>query len=667
MKTTPTPLFSKFLAESVKNLFSSESNTYIGIGRSLAFGSGSSNVEEAFFSTNKINELYSNLVGIKKVAASDMQIVLARRDWAANLVYDQYDDAVELFSYDKYTDVGTCNANSNTVLTGTANIFASNVVVGNGTSFLLYVWPGDQISVNSAVKTVVSVTNNQHLLVNSNFANSNTGSQVILLANARTVVANSANLSSEFVAGNTIIIGSDTRQVVSVLSSKVLALNSALTYSNSNVSVQRLDNTFPQFANNFYVRNNRDQVFKCLDNNERANSTIEPTIDIDGQLPENAFILTADGYKWKYMYTIPTGLKQKFFTDIWMPVANDAAVVQASEDGRIDSIAVLWGGSGYLSGGNSNTAAIISITNTDGANSNLVARVVSGSVVAVNILDGGNNYTRGTVVVTDSTRLGNTVLSGTVNVSGTIVTGNASNSTHFTGNVYAKDLITVGGQTRNVVSVINNTSLTVNTGFAGTLNTAVASIQRSTAVFDIQFPPSGGHGSNPAKELGARTLMLSLELDGDENSTIPVSDGLNTFDFNQVSIIQNPLVANGAFTANAVNYRVSERVLVSDPGITNFIDDETVFVGQTLGAAKMVANVAHWDSQDNYLYINNITGSYSASELINGVTSGAVTTVLEIEGSQIKKYSGDLLYIGNRKNTTRNQSQIEQIKVVFTF
>lgn len=669
MKSRITPLFAKFIAEDVKTQFVEQSNVYLGIGRSLSFGSSSSNVDEVIFTTNKINELFSNLVGLKRVQQADMQVVLARRDWAANAIYDPYEDDVRLFSFDRFTNIGTANANANTILTGNANIAASNVVVGNGTSFLTFVFPGDQISINLATKTVVSVTNNDHLVVNSAFANTNTGSQIILIGNSRTIVGNSANFNTDLAVGNTILIGEEAKEVVALRSNKVISLNTSLTYSNSNVSLLRQDNTYPQYANNFYVRNTRDQVFKCLFNNSNALSTVEPTIDIDGQLPENAFISTGDGYKWKYMYTIPPGLKQKFFTDTWMPVANDAAVVAASEAGRIDIINVTWGGSGFLGGGNSNAAPILTITNTDGANSNLVARVSNGEITAVTILDGGNNYTRGTVTVIDTSRLGNTALGGTVNVNGTIVTANLANTSNqaFTGNVFKNDIIIVEGQTRNVVSVTNSTQIIVNSAFVGTINTAVALIQRSAAQFDIEFSPQGGHGHFPAEELGARSIMISSELNGNENDTIPVSDNLNTFDFNQISLIQNPTIANGAYTANLNSYRVSDKVFVSDPGITNFIDDETVFVGSSLSAATMVANVAHWNAEDNYLYINNITGRYSASELIRGVDSGAITTILEIEQSQIQKYTGDVLYISNRKNVTRNQSQIEQVKIILTF
>jgi len=126
--------------------------------------------------------------------------------------------------------IGTANANANTTLAGTANIAASNVAIGNGTSFTNYIFPGDQIAVNLAVKTVVSVTNNTHLIVNSAYANTNTGGSVVLVRNNKTVVANSADFSARTV-GDVIRINTDDREIVAIRSSKVISLNSGLTYS----------------------------------------------------------------------------------------------------------------------------------------------------------------------------------------------------------------------------------------------------------------------------------------------------------------------------------------------------------------------------------------------------------------------------------------------------
>jgi hypothetical protein len=666
MKSLLTPLFSNFLINDIKDHFINDANTFIFIGRSLDFGSNSANIPDIIWTTNERNQVYRNMVGAKKIQLADVQPVVSRVDWAVNTKYDSYEDNIELSSYIDYFNLGTANANANTVLAGSANIAGSNVLVGNGTSFLAYVFPGDLISVNSSIKSVVSVTNNDHLIVNSAFANVNTGASITKIANARIVIANSASFIGNVETGNVIVIGEDTREVIAILSNKVISLNANLTYSNSNVTISRKDNTFPFTANTFYVRNTRDQVFKCLFNNSYANSTIEPTIDIDGQLPENAFIQTADGYKWKYMYTIPPGLKQKFFTNKWMPVVSDPAVTAAATDGRIDIVNVLWGGSGHVQGGNSNTAAILSVTGTDGAGANLYAKVVNGSIESVTILNGGNNYTRGTVVVNDLDRLGTLQLAGTVNVSGAVVTGNASNLTYFVGNVKTNDIITVDGESRNVVTVVNSTYLTVNTAFSN-MNSQIAVVTRSNAVFDIQIGPHGGHGSDPVTELRAHSLMITVELNDTENDTIPISDSTNTFDFNQVGILQDPLVANGAFFANATNYRLSTRLLIADPGITNFRDDETVYLGSEIEVATAVANVAHWSPGDNYLYINNITGTFTAQQIIKGVTSGASVPILEIANSDIRTFSGDVIYAENRTNVVRKDNQIDQIKIVLSF
>lgn len=668
MKALISPFFGKFVAEDVKDHFSEHSNVYIGVGRSVDFGSSVTDVDPVVYSTIDINSIYRNLIGLKKIQSSDMQLVVPRRDWVSGTVYDQYEDHVNIFGYIDINNVGTANANANTTLAGTVSVAASNVVVGSGTSFTNYIFAGDQIAVNLAVKTVVSVTNNDHLIVSSNFANTNTGGSIVLVKNNKTVIANSADFSARTV-GDVIRINTDDREIVAIRSSKVIALNSALTYSNSNIAVYTVSNTYPFTANNFYVRNSRDQVFKCLFDNNDASSTVEPTIDIDGQLPESPFILTGDGYKWKYLYTIPAGLKQKFFNSKWMPVLRDQAVVAGSVDGAIDVIEVLWGGSGHVSGGNSNTARIISVTGTDGANANLMARVSNGVITSVTILAGGNNYTLGTVEVDDNDKLGTVTLPGSVNVSGAIITANLSENPYFLANVFTNDIVTVNSESRNVVTV-SATQLSLNASVNNSATRQTAVITRSDAEFNIQFSPHGGHGFDPFEELGCHTLMISTELIGNENSTIPVSQVAQLFDFNQVSIVQDPLYRfanNTTRYANTSNLRATTRLFVADPGVSNFVQDETVYVGSTIATATAVANVAHWDPGDNYLYINNITGTFAVQDAIKGESSGISIPIIEIANSEIKAFSGTLLYTENRKNVVRLDNQIDQIKIILSF
>jgi hypothetical protein len=58
---------------------------------------------------------------------------------------------------------------------------------------------------------------------------------------------------------------------------------------------------------NFYVINRDFDVYKCIDNVDGSPSTVEPT----GK-SLNIF-KTSDGYKWKYLYTVSTSDKLKFF------------------------------------------------------------------------------------------------------------------------------------------------------------------------------------------------------------------------------------------------------------------------------------------------------------------------------------------------------------------
>jgi hypothetical protein len=57
-------------------------------------------------------------------------------------------------------------------------------------------------------------------------------------------------------------------------------------------------------------------VYKCLDNNNNAISTYKPI----GTVVDP--VIMPDGYMWKYLYSIPIALRNKFLTDVYMPVVN---------------------------------------------------------------------------------------------------------------------------------------------------------------------------------------------------------------------------------------------------------------------------------------------------------------------------------------------------------
>jgi hypothetical protein len=104
-----------------------------------------------------------------------------------------------------------------------------------------------------------------------------------------------------------------------------------------------------RYVHKFFVKNRFDQVFKCLWNNNDAESIDEPYF-APGQLSENFIYTGSDGYKWIYIYSITGDIKQKFLDTYWMPVL---------------------------------------LANTAGYGSNTVN---SGNVPIVGVFDGGNNY-----------------------------------------------------------------------------------------------------------------------------------------------------------------------------------------------------------------------------------------------------------------------------------
>jgi len=172
---------------------------------------------------------------------------------------------------------------------------------------------------------------------------------------------------------------------------------------NANFVVPRIDwtentvyNTY-QSTTNFYVRNSVDQVFKCLNNNNFAPSTFEPALTLSTTSLEEPFIITPDGYKWKYLYTISSFQKQWFMNEEWMPALRNKFVVDAAINGSIDIVNIVNSGNNYVNGP---VQDIITVEG-DGTGAILKANVAGGKIQDIIIQDRGTNYTRANVRFSD--------------------------------------------------------------------------------------------------------------------------------------------------------------------------------------------------------------------------------------------------------------------------
>jgi hypothetical protein len=147
----------------------------------------------------------------------------------------------------------------------------------------------------------------------------------------------------------------------------------------------------------FYVLTSTYGVYKCIFNNNGAESTEEPT----GQ--DITMTTTSDGYVWKYLYTIPLSSQNRFLTLDYMPVQRAVTNAYYSK-GEVSSIVIDNAGSNY----NGNALVTLSVTGEfAGGTGNSIANVrpvfnTQGEFLKVLIDDAGANYKSASIVINDA-------------------------------------------------------------------------------------------------------------------------------------------------------------------------------------------------------------------------------------------------------------------------
>lgn len=160
------------------------------------------------------------------------------------------------------------------------------------------------------------------------------------------------------------------------------------------------DNISAYPSNTYYVKTDSNQVYICLQQGKNANgaavtSTVQPTGTLTTPLE------TADGYIWKYLYTITALKASRFLSANYQPVqlldsadnlleTLQIAVQDAAIGGQITGVAVTAGGSGYSS------APTITIDG-DGDSAEATATISGGEVVKIEMTNRGSGYTYASV------------------------------------------------------------------------------------------------------------------------------------------------------------------------------------------------------------------------------------------------------------------------------
>ena len=155
------------------------------------------------------------------------------------------------------------------------------------------------------------------------------------------------------------------------------------------------------FDATFYVISSAFNVYKVLDNNGGANSTVEPTGT------STSILTTADGYKWKYMYTLSASQQANFLSTDFMAVATDSTVSSAATDGAINIVKIKTAGSGGTNG----THTGIPIRG-DGSSGTVSVTISSNAISAVTVTNVGSGYTIAYITLADINSAGGGSLSG---------------------------------------------------------------------------------------------------------------------------------------------------------------------------------------------------------------------------------------------------------------
>ena len=361
------------------------------------------------------------------------------------------------------------------------------------------------------------------------------------------------------------------------------------------------------FDSTFYVLTAARNVYKCLDNNSNGSSTFEPTgtsVNI---------ITTADGYKWKYMYTLSASQQANFLSTDFMAVATNSTVSSAAIDGAINIVKIKSAGSGGTNG----TYTSVPIRG-DGSSGTVTVVISGGSVASVTVTNVGTGYTIAYIRNADIVSAGATGLSGS-----------------------EIDCLTEpkGGHGYDAVKELGGFFVMLNVNLEGTESantgdfTAANDFRRIVLLRD---PYSGGTAASASTLRTTKAIRIAAS---PTPGTFQVDEKITQATTGAVGKVVEWDATNRIL--HYIQTKFNDEGLDSNGNLTAF-SGTNVITGATSSATG--------------------TPSATASE-----TANQITFTNGYKGSELDRHKGDVLYIENRAPITRAADQTENIKLVIEF
>ena len=415
-------------------------------------------------------------------------------------------------------------------------------------------------------------------------------------------------------------------------------------YSVNRVSPQTSSTSL--YNSNFYVMNSDFRVYECIYNGSSPSNSGKGVISLEE--PTHTDLqprLESDGYIWKYLYTIKPSDIIKFDSADYIPVPANwatntdvADVRNAAVDGKIETIVIEdVTDASYQFNGTKNAVPI----RGDGSDGLASVTFINGKPSAVQVTNGGSGYSFGTLDLDD------------------VVTG-------------------------------------------------------SGASFSVIVPPPGGHGADIYRELGANKVLVYSRI---ENSDVTNPDFPTGNQFARIGIIENPKQfgstnlltsssASGVYGLRLTGAATTSMSVAVDGNVTQTVGVGSTAIGKIIGYDAVTKSLQYW--QDRSVAINDSSGNkptygyklnrFTATPATGGSTNivvattggtetlsidtgftGVSTTVNNrtyyfgqtynsgLANPEIKKYSGNIVYIDQRPEVTRATNQREYIKIILEF
>ena len=405
------------------------------------------------------------------------------------------------------------------------------------------------------------------------------------------------------------------------------------------------------YAATYFVLNSDYRVYECLQNGtDPDNPNGKPSLDEPTftDLEPRSAGTSGDGYIWKYLYTIKPSDIVKFESTDYIPVPSDwetssdnAAVRNNAVDGSIKTVIINNAGVGI---GTADAVYTKVPIKGNGSGAECTVTINSSSQVSdVTVSAQGSGYTYGSV-----------------------------------------DLVAGGVPT-------------------GT----------TRPVLDVIIPPPGGHGANIYRELGAYNVLLYSRIENDNenpdfvtgNQIARVGLVCNPQAFDSTSLLSvDKATACGALRLSGAGY--SSATFTADAYVTQTIATGTTAAGRVVSYDQTTGVLKYW--QDKALAGFNTVGAavteptygFKLNAFTSSPDTGGSLTIVPSTGSnlaidtsftgvstvinnrtyylgqeftngignpEVKKYSGNILYVDNRPSITRSSTQKEDIKIILQF